>query len=493
MKKLLWAPLFLSFCAFLSAVESAGSAKVLPDGASFVDAADFGAKGDGVSDDTEPINAAIKAARGRLPVLIRESVHFYRITGKLDLAYSGTHLILRGRIRRDWTGFVSSRHADQAGRLLEANFGSASDENFLPRTRGRDIIIDGQGVGVLDGNSRQFEVNGLRGPFVESGAIRDGLGSPHAIAILGAERVRIRDLKIVDSTLFACFVGQSKYVRLENLLIRSGRGNNSPYFNGKNQDGIHLVDCVDFTVAGCDVESSDDNFAFTVHRAVSRNGLIRNCRGRQFPGDGGELHAKYRVRAANLRFSSETPLERSAVLDGMSHVYLENMEVRDCEFLGGARGLLIEDKNGVPVHDGMRLVRQLSMKNVSFSNYTELGEETSGVVYADLFRVAGVQSMHVDGLRLTNTRRVLFHLESGGSLTVRNLVVRRARKHPWLTYSEALVFLPFPSKWENIAFSNCVLIDSSGVRSLRTSNVEVAAKVAQVDLIERGGRRRRDK
>jgi hypothetical protein len=143
---------------------------------------DYGAKGDGTTDDTSAIQAALTAGGGKYPVWIPNTGSNYIISGTFSLP-SNTHLII-------------------AGTLFLAN---GANCNMFSTTGGNYFLIEGGGT--LNGNRAN------QGPNTGGGQFSGG------IQFINANNITIRDLTINEFYNWPVNIATCNVVVLDNLNI----------------------------------------------------------------------------------------------------------------------------------------------------------------------------------------------------------------------------------------------------------------------------------
>ena len=271
---------------------------------------DFGAKGDGVSLDTQAVQAAIDACN--------------RDQGGTVLVPAGVFVVGTIEIKSNVTLRISA-----GGKLL----GSADGKQYhaadaIPLT-GDSTLNDGnvglifgvnaenitiEGPGTIDGQGAQFR-SPSRGVPPPSG--RGGAARPYHLLFYRCNNLRVRDLFLVASAFHSIRVIQSHFVWMDGLHIYNR-------VNGNN-DGFHFISCQYVHVAGCDVQSQDDACALF---GTCRNVTITN--------------STFSTRWSVFRFGGGNP---------------ENVTVSNC---------VIYETYGCPIK--MQFGRENQVQNLLFSN-----------------------------------------------------------------------------------------------------------------------------
>ncbi|KAJ7288894.1 pectin lyase fold/virulence factor [Mycena rebaudengoi] len=172
---------------------------------------------------------------------------------------------------------------------------------------GRDVVLDGEGSGTIDGNGQTF---------YDARIANDSLRPPHLMLAYKGDNVIIRNLKIRQSPRWTILVHSSRNVVIHDLDIRSrsdtwalGRESN------RETDGVDIYDSSFITVHDLRVDNGDDCVSLKPNATQI---YVSNlwCNG------------THGVSVGSLG-------ENSGVKDIVSNVYVNNVTIRNSE--NGAR------------------------------------------------------------------------------------------------------------------------------------------------------------
>lgn len=235
------------------------------------DVYDFGAKGDGLANDTRSIQSAIEScfeagggkvllAGGRFAsgtIYLKSNVNLYIEAGA----------VLLGSDKAEDYPVTPSAFASYTGTFVTNKMliYAESAENISISGRG---TINGRGDALADGShgSPSFSLR------------------PRIIHFRGCENISIRDVKLMNAASWV-----QSYQSCRNLLIdgitvdsRPNKDIEKPRFQdaeGRNNDGLDLIDCQDVRISNCFINSGDDGICLKSFGPddYCRNITITNC------------------------------------------------------------------------------------------------------------------------------------------------------------------------------------------------------------------------
>ncbi len=280
---------------------------------------DFGAKGDGVQDDTPFLQAAILACPKNSRVLVPEGV--YKITS----------LFLKDDLRLELAkGAVLSAETDRSKFAMLPGMIQAYDEvseynlgtwegNPLPMFTSiitgisvKNVVIYGQGT--IDGNA------GMENWWQDAKVMR-GAWRPRMIFLNHCENVVVEGITVQNSPSWNIHPYFSDHLRFIGLTVLNPK--DSP-----NTDGLDPESCKDVEIVGVYFSLGDDCIAV-------KSGKIY-------------MGAKYRTPCENV------VIRQCCMRDGHGSITIgsemaggvKNLTVRDCLFLHTDRGLRIKTRRG---------------------------------------------------------------------------------------------------------------------------------------------------
>jgi hypothetical protein len=214
---------------------------------------DFGAKGDGSTDDTTAIQTAIDTCSANGEKLIFPAGTF--LTGTVYLR-SNTAIELTAKAVWKGIGRVDAypmqRPRGFGGRMISAWRAMIYAEDV------ENVVISGQGT--IDGN-------GGHAAFPKAPNSSD---RPFGMWIVRGQDIRVEGIQMRNSALWMQHYQECDHVRITGIHV----------FNhaNLNNEGVDLTDCHDVIVSDAEIDSSDDALCLKSHgeRGVS-DVVISNC------------------------------------------------------------------------------------------------------------------------------------------------------------------------------------------------------------------------
>ncbi len=148
---------------------------------------------------------------------------------------------------------------------------------------------------------------------------------PWLIQLRGCSDVRIENIFLTNSAVWACWLLQCKRVKVDGVRIENPV---SP-----NRDGIDIDGCREVTVSNCNINTEDDSIAFKVSEKgyPCRDIVVTNC--------------LLSSRCAAIRLGPDA-------IDNIENITISNCVIRNTKL------------NGIKIQESMGAV----MRNVTFSN-----------------------------------------------------------------------------------------------------------------------------
>ena len=212
---------------------------------------DFGAKGDGVTLDTEAIQAAIDHIAQKGGGVVTVPVGTY-ISGSIWLRSNiELHLedgaVIKGS--SDINDYCSADCCPQ--NEAEIGFGDYITGGHLILGVGvQNVTLSGPGK--IDGNSDAF--------LLDSQGVRYSHKSlvpkrpSQMVWFVDSRGITIKDIELADSPYWSCFILNCEGVMIDGCYVHTRRKD----YHTFNGDGIDIDRCLDVTISNCRVDTADD-------------------------------------------------------------------------------------------------------------------------------------------------------------------------------------------------------------------------------------------
>ena len=229
----------------------------------------FGAKGDGITDDTAAIQRAIDAGG---------AVHFPKgtyLTGTLHLRSNGGLSLDDGVKLLASTDRAKWNRRDFCPQNLAYQPEWCSGAHLVCAVGVTNVFIRG---GEIDGSGRAFHTNTFHFAVCGRRHLDEGSFRPRQMLYFCESRgVRVDGVRLVDSAYWNCFLHGCEDVVVSGVIVRSDAD------IGEN-DGIDVDCCRNVRVEGCDIETGDDGIAVRANARGLRSGrltceevVVSNC------------------------------------------------------------------------------------------------------------------------------------------------------------------------------------------------------------------------
>ncbi len=217
---------------------------------SFVDVKTFGAVGDGETEDTEKLQAAIdQCARERKKLVFTEGIYK---TGTIFLKDNSKIILQKDAV-------ISGIPELSAYAVYGATFVDA-----VNTIRGKAILVANgvknvriTGEGKITGNGHQFDKTLKEKPFL--------------VRFVNCEDLYVSGITMEESVSWCFHIDKCENVYVDGIRVYN-RGN-------ENNDGIDIDSSENVTLINCDVSSGDDAICLkSTSRRVCRDIFVKNCK-----------------------------------------------------------------------------------------------------------------------------------------------------------------------------------------------------------------------
>jgi polygalacturonase len=302
------------------------------------DVRDYGAAGDGVTEDTAAIQAAIDAAPSGGVVWLHDGTYLSgTITLKANLTFylDPTATLLGSGSAADYPDIFPPLSNSQKSNCRKALVYAQSASNLTIT-----------GGGTINGNGRANFTSG------------DEPTRPIAIWTTLCNQVNIHDISIVDAAMWTLVPMHSDFLTISNVAIDDHN------LNG-NRDGIDIVDCWHVIIADCTIDSGDDSICLKSGNARGVNDLlVKNCtitksqsNGIKFGTASKGPFTNITIQDCTVRNTSHSAMAVESVDGGaISAVTFQRISFAGCQnaifiVLGSRSGAAVGSVNGITFRD----------------------------------------------------------------------------------------------------------------------------------------------
>ena len=237
----------------------------------------------------------------------------------------------------------------------------------------------------------------LRDLVIEGGC---NAGVTSKRAIRGVRFINCTDIRMINCEVSRTGDWATSFEKCTDVSVVNYRHRKSGGTLYGGRDGIHFLDCVNFTLNGADIESGDDMVGCTTETRDQRNAVIRNVIG-------------YSMLASGVIFNEEGATTFSTVdilVDGVTiksgNVVRDVVRVQGINDATNVTGVTVQNVKGTGYSHGV-FISGKKLTRVSVSDVDVVSTQSHGVYIngAQNMRASGMgvsQAAAFDGWNITN-------------------------------------------------------------------------------------------
>lgn len=398
---------------------------------------DYGAKGDGKTNDQKAIQSAIDACQGTGGTVWFPEGTF--LTGQLKL---GSDMTLKLDSAATILGIQSDAEETYPHHKIVTRYPNRMLQDCQRRLIYGDHVqnVTIRGKGKIDGQG-DYE------PWMNVKELGTEKDRPSILAFVGSKNILVSGITMVNPACWTQVYIESDSVTIRNIKVHTG--NLTP-----NRDGIDIVDCHHVLIEGCDIKSEDDGICFKSGSEYGcKDVVVRNCvidklnvdAGNcfKFGTDGLGSFMNFDISGLTLKNAHQNS---ALVIESMDGAFIDNISISNCEIsnCGQAIFMLLADrKRNVPG----RKPRIGSISNVHFKNIRGNGFTQQ---YPSI--ITGIEGHRIQNVTFENLELEL----KGGVTTTDQEVMEYDGKYPeGSKFGNTNAHAFFTRHVDNLQFINC--------------------------------------
>lgn len=404
---------------------------------------DFGAKGDGKTNDQKAIQKAIEAC-GKTggSVIFKDGVF---LTGQLQLV---DNIILNIDSTATILGIKSNAEIDYPHHLIETQF-----PNRMRQDCQRRLIYGNKIQNVTITGGGTINGQGDYEPWMHVKELGTEKDRPSILAFVESKNITISNIELIKP---ACWT--QVYIESDNITIKNCKVNTGSLT--PNRDGIDIVDCHKVLIEDCFIQSEDDGICF---KSGSEYGckevVVRRCiidklnvnAGNCFKlgTDGLGSYMNFDISELILKNANQNS---ALVLESMDGAVIDNINIRDCTIsnCGQAIFILLADRKRTVPSRNPRIgaISNIYFKNIKGDKFTQQ--------YPSI--ITGIKGHNIQNITFENLDFIL----KGGIATTKQTVMEYDGKYPeGSKFGNTNAFGFFIRHTDEVSFINCKITNES--------------------------------
>lgn len=397
----------------------------------------FGAKGDGITNDQKAIQKAIDACKKTGGTVVMKNGTF--LTGQLLLM---SNLTLKIDETATLLGIKSDAESDYPHHQIETQYPNRMlqdcQRRLLYGNKVHNVTITGGGT--INGQG-DYE------PWMNVKEIGTEKDRPSLLAFVSSNKITVSNIQLIKPACWTQVYIESDNITVKNIKVNTGKLT-------PNRDGIDIVDCHNVLIEDSNFETEDDGICFKSGSEYGcKDVIVRRCvidklnvnAGNCFKlgTDGLGSYMNFDVSELVLKNAKQNS---ALVIESMDGAVIDNINIHDCTISNSGQAifvLLADRKRTVPDRKPrIGAISNIRFKNIKGDAFTQQ--------YPSI--ITGIPGHNIQNITFENIDLNL----KGGIQTANQTVMEYDGKYPEGSYfgvTNAFGF--FIRHTDEVSFKNC--------------------------------------
>lgn len=399
---------------------------------------DYGAKGDGKTNDQEAIQRAVNACKNGGTVLLKNGTF---LTGQIELVSNMT-------LQIDSTATVLGMKSDEESvyphQLIETQYPNRMEQDCQRRLIYGNHIenVTITGGGTLNGQG-DYE------PWMNVKELGTEKDRPSILAFVGSKNITVSNVTMLYP---ACWT--QVYIECDDVHIKGIKVNTGQLT--PNRDGIDIVDCHNVLIEDSFIQSEDDGICFKSGSEYGcKDVVVRNCiidklnvpagNGFKLGTDGLGSFMNFEVYDLTIKNAFQNS---ALVIESMDGAVIDNINIKDCTIENSGQAifvLLADRKRTVPDRkERIGTISNIHFENIKGKDFTQQ--------YPSI--ITGIEGHNIQNISFKN---IDFELKGGISNKDQTVMEYDGKYPEGSKFGNTNAYAFFVRHTDEISFVNCTI------------------------------------